>query len=76
MLFLTTNVILEMNKFKIVLDKKVNMQTCIAEQQGKSHKMVNSYPRNFRHPRLESMNNISNLLNLHIVEFIVSSKRK
>jgi putative transcriptional regulator len=73
---LTTNIIWDMNKIKEVLDKKGIKQTWLAEQLGKSYNMVNSYVQNRQQPRLEVLNDIAKILDVDVIELIVSSKKK
>jgi putative transcriptional regulator len=73
---LTTNIILDMNRIKEVLDRKGIKQTWLAEQLGKSYNMVNSYVQNRQQPRLEVLNEIAKILDVDVVELIVSSKKK
>lgn len=73
---MTTNIILDMNKIKEVLDRKGIKQTWLAEQLGKSYNMVNSYVQNRQQPRLEVLNDIAKILDVDVVELIVSSKKK
>ena len=70
------NILLNMNRIKEVLDKKGIKQTWLAEQLGKSYNMVNSYVQNRQQPRLEVLNEIAKILDIDIVELIVSSKKK
>ncbi len=65
-----------MNKIKEVPDKKGIKQTWLAEQLGKSYNMVNSYAQNRQKPRLEVLNDIAKILDMDVVELIVSSKEK
>lgn len=64
-----------MNKIKEVLDRKGIKQTWLAEQLGKSYNMVNSYVQNRQQPRLEVLNKIAKILDVDIIELIVSSKK-
>ena len=73
---MTTNIILDMNRIKEVLDRKGIKQIWLAEQLGKSYNMVNSYVQNRQQPRLEVLNDISKILDVDVVELIVSSKKK
>lgn len=73
---MSTIIILDMNRIKEVLDKKGIKQTWLAEQLGKSYNMVNSYVQNRQQPRLEVLNNIATILDVDVVELIVSSKKK
>ncbi len=72
---MTTNIILDMNRIKEVLDRKGIKQIWLAEQLGKSYNMVNSYVQNRQQPRLEVLNDISKILDVDVVELIVSSKK-
>jgi transcriptional regulator with XRE-family HTH domain len=65
-----------MNRIKEVLDRKGIKQTWLAEQLGKSYNMVNSYSQNRQQPRLEILNEIAKILDVDVVELIVSSKKK
>jgi putative transcriptional regulator len=71
-----TNFILDMNRIKEVLDRKGIKQTWLAEQLGKSYNMVNSYAQNRQQPRLEVLNDIAKILDVDVVDLIVSSKKK
>ena len=65
-----------MNRIKEVLDRKGIKQTWLSEQLGKSYNMVNSYVQNRQQQRLEVLNDIANILDVDVVELIVSSKKK
>jgi putative transcriptional regulator len=73
---LTTNIILDMNRIKEVLDRKGIKQTWLAEQLGKSYNMVNGYVQNRQQPRLEVLNDIAKILDVDVVELIAPSKTK
>jgi len=73
---LTSNIILDMNRIKEVLDRKGIKQTWLAEQLGKSYNMVNSYAQNRQQPRLEVLNDIAKILDVDVVDLIVSSKKR
>jgi putative transcriptional regulator len=64
-----------MNRIKEVLNKKGIKQTSLAVQLGKSYNMVNSYVQNRQQPRLEVLNDIAKILDVDVVELIVSSKK-
>ena len=64
-----------MNKIKEVLDKKGIKQIWLAEKLGKSYNMVNSYVLNRQQPRLEILNDIAKILDVDVIELIVSSKK-
>ena len=66
----------KMNRIKEVLEQKGIKQTWLAEQLGKSYNMVNSYVQNRQQPRLEVLNDIAKILNVDVVELIVSSKKE
>jgi putative transcriptional regulator len=63
-----------MNRIKEVLEQKGIKQTWLAEQLGKSYNMVNSYVQNRQQPRLEVLNQIAKILEVDVVELVVSSK--
>lgn len=65
-----------MNRIKVVLEEKGIKQTWLAEQLGKSYNMVNSYVQNRQQPRLEILIDIAKILDVDVVELIVSSKKK
>lgn len=65
-----------MNRIKEVLDKKGIKQTWLADQLGKSYNMVNSYAQNRQQPRLEVLNEIAKILDVDVVELIVSTKKQ
>ena len=65
-----------MNRIKEVLDRKGIKQKWLAEQLGKSYNMVNRYVQNRQQPRLEVLNDIAKILDVDIVDLIVSSKKK
>ncbi len=71
-----TNIILDMNRIKEVLDRKGIKQIWLAEKLGKSYNMVNSYAQNRKQPRLEVLGHIAKILDVDVVELIVSSKKK
>ncbi len=73
---MTTNIIFDMNRIKEVLDRKGIKQTWLAEQLGKSYNMVNSYAQNRQQPRLEVLLDIAKILDVDVVELILSSKKK
>lgn len=71
-----SNIILGMNRIKEVLEIKGIKQTWLSERLGKSYNMVNSYVQNRQQPRLEVLNDIAKILDVDVVELIVSSKKK
>ena len=65
-----------MNRIKEVLYKKGIKQTWLAQQLGKSYNMVNSYVQNRQKPRLEVLHDIAKILDVDIIELIVSRKNR
>lgn len=65
-----------MNRIKEVIDSKGIKQTWLAEKLGKSYNMVNSYVQNRQQPRLEVLHDIAKVLDVDVIELIVSSKKK
>ena len=65
-----------MNRIKEVLQEKGIKQTWLAEKLGKSYNILNSYEQNRQQPRLEVLNDIAKILDLDVVELIISSKKK
>jgi transcriptional regulator with XRE-family HTH domain len=66
----------EMNRIKEVLEQKGIKQTWLAEKLGKSYNMVNAYAQNRQQPRLETLMEIANILDVDIKELIISNKEK
>ena len=73
---MTFNVSLEMKIIMEVLDRKGFKQTWLAEQLTKSYSMINSYAKNRQQPRLEVVHDIAKILEVDIVELIVTIKKK
>lgn len=65
-----------MNKIKIILERKGKTQIWLSQQLGKSYTMVNAYAQNWRHPSIELLYDIANLLKVDVKELLISSKRK
>jgi putative transcriptional regulator len=65
-----------MNRIKEVLTEKGITQTWLAEKLGKSYNMVNSYCQNRRQPSLEILNIISKILDVDVIELIVSNNKR
>lgn len=65
-----------MNRIKVVLEEKGIKQTWLAEQLGKSFNTVNGYVQNRQQPRLETLNEISEILDVDIKDLIISTKNK
>ena len=61
-----------MNKIKLVLDNKGIKQKWLAEQLGKSVKMVNSYVQNRTQPNLETLYKIASILDVEVNELLYS----
>jgi transcriptional regulator with XRE-family HTH domain len=64
----------EMNRIKEVLEQKGIKQTWLAEKLGKSYNMVNAYAQNRQQPRLETLLEIANILDIDVKELIISNK--
>jgi transcriptional regulator with XRE-family HTH domain len=63
-----------MNRIKEVLEEKGIKQTWLAEKLGKSYNMVNAYAQNRQQPRLETLMDIAEILDIDVKDLIVSSK--
>lgn len=63
-----------MNRIKEVLEQKGIKQTWLAEKLGKSYNMVNAYSQNRQQPRLETLIEIAEILDIDVKELIVSNK--
>lgn len=63
-----------MNRIKEVLEQKGIKQTWLAEKLGKSYNMVNAYVQNRQQPRLETLIEIANILDIDVKELIKSNK--
>ena len=63
-----------MNRIKEVLEQKGIKQTWLAEKLGKSYNMVNAYAKNRQQPRLETLMEIANILDIDVKELIISNK--
>ena len=63
-----------MNRIKEVLEAKGIKQKWLAEKLGKSYNMVNSYAQNRRQPSLEDLYKIAEILDVDIMELIISNK--
>ena len=64
----------EMNRIKEVLEQKGIKQTWLAEKLGKSYNMVNAYAQNRQQPRLETLMEIAEILDIDVKELIISNK--
>ena len=65
-----------MNRIKEVLEQKGIKQTWLAEKLGKSYNMVNAYAQNRQQPRLETLMEIAEILDVDVKELIISNKEK
>ncbi len=63
-----------MNRIKQVLEQKGIKQTWLAEKLGKSYNMVNAYSQNRQQPRLETLMEIADILDIDVKELLVSNK--
>ena len=63
-----------MNRIKEVLEEKGIKQTWLAEKLGKSYNMVNAYVQNRQQPRLETLMEIANILDVDVKKLIISNK--
>ena len=66
----------EMNRIKEVLEQKGIKQTWLAEKLGQSYNMVNAYAQNRQQPRLETLLEIANILDVDVKELIISNKKQ
>lgn len=65
-----------MNRIKEVLEQKGIKQTWLAKKLGKSYNMVNAYVQNRQQPRLESLMEIAEILDVDVKELIISTKEQ
>jgi transcriptional regulator with XRE-family HTH domain len=65
-----------MNRIKEVLEQKGIKQAWLAKQTGKSYNMVNAYAQNRQQPRLETLMEIAEILDIDVKELIISNKEK
>lgn len=63
-----------MNRIKEVLEQNGIKQTWLAEKLGKSYNMVNAYAQNRQQPRLETLMEIADILDIDVKELLVSNK--
>ncbi len=66
----------EMNRIKEVLEEKGIKQIWLAKKLGKSYNMVNAYAKNRQQPRLETLMEIANILDVDVKNLIISNKEK
>jgi putative transcriptional regulator len=67
-------ILVTMNCIKEVLKEKGIKQIWLAEKLGKSYNMVNAYAQNRQQPRLETLIDIANILDVDVKELIISNK--
>ncbi len=65
---------MKMNQIKEALQEKGLTQVWLAEQLGKSFKMVNAYACNRKQPSLETLFRIADLLDVSVRGLIVDNK--
>jgi transcriptional regulator with XRE-family HTH domain len=65
-----------MNRIKKVLEQKGIKQTWLAKKLGKSYNMVNAYAQNRQQPRLETLMDIAEILDVDVKELIISNKEQ
>lgn len=63
-----------MNRIKEVLEQRGIKQTWLAEKLGKSYNIVNTYAQNRQQPRLETLMEIADILDVDVKELIISNK--
>ena len=67
---------MKLNKIKDVLDSKGISQTGLAKQLGKSFSTVNCYARNKYQPDLETLLEISNILEVDLKDLITNKNER
>ena len=67
---------MKLNKIKDVLDSKGISQTWLAKQLGKSFSTVNCYARNKYHPDLETLLEISKILEVDLKDLITDENER
>jgi len=65
---------MKLNRIKEVLDEKGISQTCLAKKLDKSFNSVNSYVCNRTQPNLETLLQISQILNVDMKDLIAEVK--
>lgn len=63
-----------MNRIKEVLEEKGIKQVWLAGKLGKSCNMINAYAQNRQQPRLETLMDIANILDVDVKDLITSNK--
>lgn len=74
-IFSSSEMPIQVNKIKEVLQKKGITQTSLAERLSKSYNMVNAYVQNRRQPSLEDLYRIAEILDVEISDLLVKRKR-
>lgn len=67
---------MKLNKIKDVLDSKGISQTWLTKQLGKSFSTVNCYARNKYQPDLETLLEISNILEVDLKDLITNKNER
>ena len=67
---------MKLNKIKDVLDSKGSSQTWLAKQLGKSFSTVNCYARNKYQPDLETLLEISKILEVDLKDLITDENER
>ncbi|GAA3007767.1 helix-turn-helix transcriptional regulator [Prevotella corporis] len=67
---------MKLNKIKEVLDSKGVSQTWLAKQLGKSFSTVNCYARNKYQPDLETLLEISKILEVNLKDLITDENER
>ena len=67
---------MKLNKMKEVLDSKGVSQTWLAKQLGKSFSTVNCYARNKYQPDLETLLEISKILEVNLKDLITDENER
>ena len=67
---------MKLNKIKDVLDSKGISQTWLSKQLGKSFSTVNCYARNKYQPDLETLLEISNILEVDLKDLITNKNER
>ena len=67
---------MKLNKIKEVLDSKGVSQTWLAKQLGKSFSTVNCYARNKYQPDLETLLEISKILEVYLKDLITDENER
>lgn len=67
---------MKLNKIKAVLDSKGISQTWLAKQLGKSFSTVNCYARNKYQPDLETLLEISKILEVDLKDLITDENER